>query len=106
MSVELSRKTLESAVWDADIDVEEGIFWNYRGRFGLKSDFNIVGSQSDVMRFLVQLAQNAEDPVAGEAAWEMAQNIATDNMAYDYIFSFPGIKVPDKPDYSGSAGNE
>jgi hypothetical protein len=102
MSVELSRDTIESAAWVADIDMEEGIYWNYRGRFGLRSDFNIVGSHSDVMRFLVQLAQDAEDPVAGEAAWEMAQNVATDNMAYDYIFSFPGVKVPDKPDGTGN----
>ena len=101
--VELSKDTIESVAWDADL-TEENLYWNYRGRYGLKSDFNIVGSHSDMMRFLVLLAQNADDPVAGEAAWEMAQNMATDNMAYDLIFSFPGIKVPDKPDYSGSQG--
>lgn len=101
--VELSKDTIESVAWDADL-TEENLYWNYRGRYGLKSDFNIVGSHSDMMRFLVLLAQNADDPVAGEAAWEMAQNMATDNMAYDYIFSFPGVKVPDKPEYSGSQG--
>ena len=101
--VELSKDTIESVAWDADL-TEENLYWNYRGRYGLKSDFNIVGSHSDMMRFLVLLAQNADDPVAGEAAWEMAQNMATDNMAYDYIVSFPGVKVPDKPEYSGSQG--
>jgi len=101
--VELTRDTIESVAWDADIDVEKGIYWNYRGRYGLKSDFNIVGTTSDLLKFLVQLAQT--DEMGAEAAWEMAQNVATDNMAFDHIYSFPGVSVPDRPEYSGSTGD-
>ena len=99
---ELSREAIENAAWDADIDIDSGIYWNYSGRWYLKSDFNIVGSTSDLARFLVQLAQ--ADQMGAEAAWDMAQNIATDSMGRDTIFSFPDLKVPDKPEGSGTNG--
>src|ERR1044072_6774045 len=98
---ELTRDVLEDVAWDSDIDAEKGIYWNYSGRYGLRSDFNIVGSFSDAAKFLVQLAQR--DAECAEAAWDMAQSMPTDNMAFDTIFSFPGLTVPDKPEFSGSA---
>lgn len=101
---ELTRDVLEDVAWDSDIDAEKGIYWNYSGRYGLRSDFNIVGNFSDAAKFLVQLAQR--DELCAEAAWEMAQSMPTDNMAFDTIFSFPGLTVPDKPEFSGSAGDE
>lgn len=98
---ELTRYVLEDVAWDSDLDPEKGIYWNYSGRYGLRSDFNIVGNFSDAAKFLVQLAQR--DAECAEAAWDMAQSMPTDNMAFDMIFSFPGLTVPDKPDYSGSS---
>lgn len=101
---ELTRDVIEDVAWDSDIETESMIYWNYRGRWGLRSDFNIVGSFEDVAKFLVQLTQR--DQLCREAAWDMSQNIATDNMGRDLIFSFPGLTVSDKPDFSGSAGDD
>jgi hypothetical protein len=93
--MDLTRETLEELVLDADLDTEENIYWDYSGRWGLRSDFNLVGDASALASFFVQLTK-----LDGELAFELARNIPVDDMGRDSIFSFPGLSAPKETDDS------
>jgi len=95
--VEIEKSLLLGVAADADIE-PENLRWDYSGRgmYG-RECFGIVGRMSDYTRFIVALTQWEDgSELAGDYAWELADRVSTDNMAYDTIFYFPGVKVLDK----------
>lgn len=89
--MEISRTHIENAAYEADLDTEEDIYWEYSGRYmyGEKC-FGIVGSVSDFARFLVMLTYLDDGP---DEAYELSQRVNTDSMGRSTIFYFPGVKV-------------
>lgn len=83
---------IEKAVWDADIDLEEGLYRKYSGRgmYG-RTCFGIVGGMSDFAKFICQLTQI--DP---DLAWDLSQNVSRDSMAFDTIFYFPSYQLDEE----------
>lgn len=91
--MQISKDAILEAAWEADIDPEDDIRWDYSGRwmYGAKC-FGIIGNTAAYARFLLKLAEGGNP----DAAWELADVVRTDSMAYDTIFYFPNVDVVDE----------
>lgn len=90
--MEVSKTRLIDAAWDADIDMDSGLRWDYSGRgmYG-RTCFGIIGRLENYAQFLLSLA--AVDAEGAEIASALAERTATDNMAVDTIYYFPRVEV-------------
>ena len=92
--IELPRSAVEDAAWDADLDIEEDLRFDYSGRgmYGAKC-FGIVGDDTKFLKFLIKFAEREPD-----LAWELTDRVATDSMGREAIMYFVGATVVDKED--------
>lgn len=100
--MEVTKSDILSALWAADIDVDENPpRWGYSGRgmYG-KTCFGFVGNDEDYTNFLFTLIENNHEDDAHvsdaiQVAREFSRRMHRDNMGYEYIYYFPGITVLD-----------
>lgn len=87
--MELKSEVVEE-ILDYKFDHEIGVRPDYSGRamYG-GTCFAIVGSDQDLLEFMVFLAQ--ED---AEAAETLARSVRRDNMGMDMVFYWPGTTCP------------
>jgi len=94
MKIELPREAVENAAWEADLDAEEDLRFDYsgRGQFGAQC-FGLVGNDSQFLKFMIKFAELEPD-----LAWALTDQVRTDSMGYDSIYYFPNATVIDEED--------
>jgi len=87
----LNRSQVVDALYDAGLD-EDALRADYSGR-GMYGErcFGIVGSESDMLRFVLALSHRLED--RGE---EWLPNVCSDNMGLSIIWYWPTVQVPEE----------
>lgn len=95
MNIELLRADVEKAAYEADLDLEEDLRFDYSGRgmYGGKC-FGIVADTARYTKFMMLLFADLDR----DQAWEMVDQVCTDSMGFDTIFYFPGVFVVDEED--------
>lgn len=99
--MEITKSELLNALWNSDIDMDNGPRWGYSGRgmYG-KTCFGFVGDEEQYAEFLFALIeQNHEDDAhvsdAIQVAREFSSRVCRDSMGFETIFYFPGVTVLD-----------
>lgn len=95
--MKLDRKLIESALIEADIDLED-VRWDYSGRwmYGKRCfGFTVYGNALTAFgRFLIQLMLLADSrDEAEDIAGALADRVATDDMGKGTIVYFPHITI-------------
>lgn len=97
----ISRDAFEAAAYDADIDVEHDILWDYHGRFmqGTCPAIRATGPGA-LARFFMELTKSAiDDPRDGfdeNMVADMADNTMTDSLAGNALYYWPSFTATEE----------
>lgn len=97
--MEISKSEVIHALWDADIDVDTDIHFEYSGRgmYG-RTCFGFVGNEEQYAEFLYSLIESNHEEGdcvsnAIQVAREFSSRVSRDSMGYSTIYYFPGITL-------------
>jgi len=90
--VETTKEQVKEALWEAGLDADEDINWNYSGAgmFG-ETCFGIMGDEGDLLEFAVRLARMDD-----QMDLDWLRRMRADSLGRRTIFYWPGISFPEE----------
>jgi len=92
--VELTKDQFKEAVWDAGLDADSDIYWDYSGKgmYGA-SCLGITCTEGELLEFVAYLAR-----LDDQLDLDWLRGVRSDSMGMSSIFYFPSLKFQEEED--------